>query len=249
MNLCRRIAVIIILALCFLPCAVAQKLPRPTGYVNDFAGVMTAEDKKTVNNLATAIQEKTGAEMAVVTVESYAPYASIDDYSYALATDWGIGEKGKDTGVLLILAMEERKVKIEVGYGLEGAIPDSVAGRILDNSVIPAFRENNFSGGLREGSRAIAAYIAKEKGITIEGHDLPNAEDSPLDIAEIVKILLIIAFIILLYIIPLLSKSRRGGGGYRSGSFGGGGGFSSSGRGFGGFGGGSFGGGGASRGF
>jgi uncharacterized protein len=152
-----------VLGCCLLPCLAAQRLPAPSGYVNDFAKVMSSKDAEAVETLAAAVKEKTGAELALVTVNSYAPYAAIGEYSIALAEAWGVGERGKDNGVILVLAMTEREVRIEVGYGLEGAIPDSVAGRILDSVVIPAFQEDDFSGGLREGCRSIAAYVEKKR--------------------------------------------------------------------------------------
>jgi uncharacterized protein len=216
---------------------------------------MKAQDVKAVESLAAAFKEKTGAELALVTVESFAPYASIDEFSLALAEAWGVGERNKDNGVLLVLAMSEREVKIEVGYGLEGAIPDSVAGRILDTAVIPAFRQGNFSGGLREGCRAIAAYVAKEKGLDLAELDLPDTlirsseSDSPVDI--IFPLVIFLIFIIIVILKPsVFGRSLRTGGGsvFRSGGFGSGSGFGrSGGSGFGGFGGGGFGGGGASR--
>ena len=257
---CSRAVLIFILACCILPCVTSQELPRPVGYVNDFAGVMTSADKRAVDELAVALKAKTGAEIAVVTVKSFAPYATIEDFSIALAQSWGVGEKGKDTGVLLILAMAERDVRIEVGYGLEGAIPDSVAGRILDTAVIPAFRKDDFSGGLAEGSRAIAAYVLKEKGVTLDGYDIPEAAETAHS-PSFFSIILVLFFLVwgtvffspLLIMIGLFKKYGRG----KSGSFGSGGsfgrslgGFSSSRSSFSSsrsFGGGSFGGGGASR--
>jgi uncharacterized protein len=242
-----------------------QDLPQPAGFVNDFAGVMNQADREAAENLALAIRQKTGAELAVVTVPSCAPFASLDEFSLALAEHWGIGEKGKDTGALLILAVSERKVKLEVGYGLEGAIPDSVAGRILDTAVIPAFREGDFSRGLAQGARAIAAYIAKENGIYPREFNLETPPDGEAGYGDgIFSLLLgglfsggsIFFFVFLLILLPRISG--RGGrrvyrsGGFGSGGFGSGfgGGFrSSGGGGFGGFGGGGFGGGGASRGF
>jgi uncharacterized protein len=242
-----------ILDFCLLPCLAAQQLPKPSGFVNDFAKVMKAQDAKAVENLAAAVKEKTGAELALVTVESYAPYASIDEFSLAFAEAWGVGEHNKDNGVLLVLAMSERAVKIEVGYGLEGAIPDSVAGRILDTAVIPAFRQNDFSGGLRDGCRAIAAYVAKEKGLDLAELELSETliRDSEPD--SLANILIPIIIVILIYIAILRHSIfwralRTGGSVFRSGGFGSGSSFGrSGGSSFGGFGGGSFGGGGASR--
>jgi len=236
-----------------LPCLAAQQLPKPSGFVNDFAKVLKVQDAEAVESLAAAIKEKTGAELALVTVESFAPYASIDEFSLALAEVWGVGERGKDNGVLLVLAMSEREVKIEVGYGLEGAIPDSVAGRILDTVVIPAFRQGDFSGGLREGCNAIAAYVAKEKGLDLAELDLSDTliRDSGSD--SFTSIIIPIIIVVFLYIFILRHSVfwrglRTGGSVLRSGGFGSGSSFGrSGGRGFGGFSGGSFGGGGASR--
>jgi uncharacterized protein len=234
----------------------AQDLPKASGFVNDFAGVMTAADIRAVEDLASVLQEKTGAELAVVTVQSYAPYATLDEFSLALADAWGIGKKGEDTGALLILAVTERRVKIEVGYGLEGAIPDSAAGRILDSAVIPDFRQNNFSAGLLKGAWAIAAAVAREKGIDPGELNIPAgasprpaAQDAPPDIGGLVWILLLFFLFGGRFFLPMLLGGflGMGMGGRRSGGFSSGG-FGSS-RSFRGFGGGGFGGGGASRGF
>jgi len=243
-----------VLGCCLLPCLSGQRLPAPSGFVNDFAKVMKAQDVKAVESLAAAVKEKTGTELALVTVESYVPYASISEYSIALAEAWGVGERNKDNGVILVLAMKEREVKIEVGYGLEGAIPDSVAGRILDTVVIPAFQNDDFSGGLREGCRAIAAYVVKEKGLALADFDLSenlirgSGSDSILNI--IIPLIFVLGFIFIptLRFAILRSVLGTGDGVFRTGGFGSGSSFGSSGGGgFGGFGGGSFGGGGASR--
>ena len=253
----RSAACLFILAFCFLPRLAAQQLPRPAGFVNDFAGVMKAADIEAAQILAAAIKEKTGAELAVVTVNSFAPYGSIDEYSIALAEEWGIGEKGKDNGVLILLAVAEREVKIEVGYGLEGAIPDSMAGRILDTAVIPAFREDDFSGGLVQGYRAIAACVAKEYGMDYVEADIPRAREirnqprSALGFPF--STVFIFSFIIIgMSIVQKKLKKDGDTGGYNSiGSFGSsfGGSDSSSSSSSDSFGGGSFGGGGASRDF
>ena len=246
-----RKAFLLILVVCFSAGLAAQNLPRASGFVNDFAGVMTSQDKQAAESLAAAIKEKTGAELVIVTVESYAAhgtFGSIEEFSLALAQSWGIGERGQDNGVLLVLAMTEREVRIEVGYGLEGAIPDSVAGRIRDTAVLPAFRDGDFSGGLMKGLQSIAALVAREKGLNLEELNLSESQiPAPPENLWI----RLIPFFIWLIIVILVSrnKRRRGVPVFRTGSFGGGsfsgGGFSGS-RSFGGFGGGSFGGGGAS---
>ena len=262
-------------SLCFFLCLItlfgtrslaAQNLPEPIGFVNDFAGVIRQEDKREIENLAEKIKERTGAEIVVVTVDNFRPFGSIDEFSVALAQKWGIGEKGEDTGVLLVLAAIERRVRIEVGYGLEGAIPDFAAGRILDRDVIPDLKAGNFSRGLLAGARSIALHIARNKGLSETDFIFPavpnqaaTSQKKTKDDSFPYKDFIILFFYLPVLITILISKNRKkllkkfvsdvfGNGGYRGGGgFGRGGGFG--GGGFRGFGGGGFGGGGASRGF
>ncbi|MDR1306074.1 MAG: TPM domain-containing protein [Treponema sp.] len=227
--------------------AAQSALPAPGGlsgftFTHDFAGLMGWADRAWLEELAEALEQKTGVQLAVVTVPSRAPYGSIEEYAEALFNAWGIGQKGEDTGVLLVLAMEEREIKIETGYGLEGALPDSVCGRILDRTVIPAFGEGRFSGGLVLGAEAIAAAVAGEK-----------LEISPEAAADTGKdwfgiVFAVILFILVFCIIVFGGGSSRGGGSFHSGgSFHGGGSFRGGSFRGGGFGGGRSGGGGASR--
>jgi uncharacterized protein len=223
------------------------------GMVSDFAGVIKDEDRQSIENLVTVLEQKTGAELAVVTIQTFAPYGSIEEYATSLFNSWGIGKAKEDNGVLLLLAMEERKVKIETGYGLEGAIPDSMAGRILDKAVLPLFKEDNFSGGLVQGAQAIAAAVAKEKGISAEEIGQIGISDSAAAAIEKPSLLFqFLPFIIMILVFAIgviLAKKFGGrggsssGGGYSSSS----GSSSSSSRSS--FGGGRSGGGGASRGF
>jgi len=252
------------LLLCGILCVSSLSLgalPSPLGTVSDFAGVMNAEDSLRIERLGSALTQKTGAELAVVTVQTIAPYGSIEEYALDLFNTWGIGKKGTDEGILLILAMKERKLKIETGYGLEGAIPDSMAGRIMDNAVLPLFREDNFSGGLLQGAQAIAAAVAKDKGIGPEEIEQLGVSASAAAAVEkkglggIAPYLPFIIFAIFIIInIAVSKKYGRRRGFYGRGGFGGPGGFGGmggmgGGGGFGGFGGGRSGGGGSSRGF
>jgi uncharacterized protein len=211
-----------LLSCTLLPCF-AQQIPKPSGFVNDYAGIMKIEDIQVVENLAASVKKKTGAELTLVTVPSFAPYASIEEFSIILMDAWSIGERGKDNGVLLVLAMAERKVKIEVGYGLEGAIPDSTAGRILDTLVIPAFRRDDFSGGLTEGFRAIAVYIVNEKGLELSELNFPvaaNTIKAP-DFSKNIVLLFIIFFFIVFFIIALIMSrvSKKNGCVYQPANF------------------------------
>ena len=229
---------------------VAQELPSPQGFVNDFAGVIPSEDEAAMRGIITAVREQTGAEIALVTVESMAPYATIEDYGVALAEAWGVGSEADDAGAILIVALEEREVRLEVGYGLEGAIPDGRAGAILDDYVLPDLRNNDFGAGLLNGVAAVAEVVADEYGVTLTGVQAEPRRaaggSSTLDAGDLLYVLFLLVFVGGRWFFwPLLFAGRR------RGIFGGGfgsGGHSSPSR-FSGFGGGGFGGGGASRGF
>ncbi|MFP4115371.1 MAG: TPM domain-containing protein [Spirochaetales bacterium] len=234
--------------------APAQDLPAPQGFVNDFANVIPADAERSMRGIITALRDQTGAEIAVVTVESMSPYPTIEDFGIALAEEWGVGSESDDAGAILIVALEEREVRIEVGYGLEGAIPDGRAGRLLDDYVVPYLRDNNYGAGLLNGTAALAEVIADEYGVTLTNVE-PERRASPdggssLDFGDLIYV---VFFLFAVggrwFFWPLLFAGRRRG--FFGGGFGSSSGFSSGGRssGFSGFGGGGFGGGGASRGF
>jgi uncharacterized protein len=224
----------------------------PGDYIYDSAGMVDAGDKQAIRNLLTELDRKTSAQVAVATVPTTEP-ETIEGYAVELFKRWGIGQKGKDNGVLFLIAKNDRKMRIEVGYGLEGALPDAICQRIISSIVTPEFRQSNFSGGVHKGVGAIVSLIAKEYNVAITGEEnavyqkVTSQEDS------LESSVVFIIFCVIVLIMILSSHSRRGyyGGGYwyggSSGGFGGGGGFS--GGGFGGFGGGSSGGGGASGGW
>lgn len=258
-----RIVAILFLLLAGVAGGLSAQIPyKPTGFVNDFAGVIDPESAQLMEQISRAIEEKTGAQVAVVTVDSISPYPTIEEFSIELAQSWGIGRKGKDNGILIVLTMKERKVRIEVGYGLEGAIPDSVAGRILDERVIPALRQQQWGKGLLEGLIGVGIRIAQEKGIDPKDLMIPSSQIAArskrvkegIDLGPLIFILIFLFigggrfFWPLLFLSGFRPRRGRFGGGFGSGGFGGGG-FGGGGGSFGGFGGGSFGGGGSSRGF
>ena len=229
---------------------VAQQLPQPRGFVNDFANVISSADRDSIERIADEVRQRTGAEIAVVTVQSHAPYATIDEYGIALAEAWGVGSSADDSGAILILALSERRVRIEVGYGLEGAIPDGRAGSILDTYVLPDLRAGNYSAALLNGTAAIAGIVADEYGVTLTGvraEPRGAAQRDGVELGDLFYLLFILLFVGGRWFFwPLLFAGRR-----RRGFFGGGfgSGTGSSPTRFSGFGGGGFGGGGASRGF
>lgn len=214
--------------------------PTPEKYVNDYVGILDRETVEKIVSLGRELEEKTTAQVAVVIVKSLGGM-SVEEYANQLFRKWGIGQKDKNNGVLLLVAMEDRSVRIEVGYGLEGAIPDGKAGRILDQYVIPYFQKGEFSKGVYYGYLAIVAEVAKEYGVEISGTEKLPKSDPSWEI--LVPVIVFVAFVIFAsvygkrvrYVGPGGPRIPPGGfgGGYRGGS--------------GGFGGGSSGGGGASR--
>ncbi len=237
--------------------AFSQDFPEPRGYLNDFAQVVDPNAAAQIEAIGRELEEKAGAQLAVVTVQSLGDEDDFD-YAHRLFEKWGVGKKGEDNGALLFLAMgERRRVRIVTGYGLEGIMPDITAGRILDNYVIPKLRQRDYSGGLLAGTQVIAGLIAADAGVQITGAIRPNLarrSSRKQGFSAGWLIILFILFIILSrsgLLWPLLLSGGLGGGRGRYRDWGGGGGFGGGfgGGGFGGFGGGGSGGGGAGRSF
>ena len=234
------------------------KFPRALGYVNDFAGVIPAEYKGKMETIARELEQKTGVEVVVVTVKTTGDM-DYNEYANRLYKEWGIGKKGVDEGVLILNAVKDRKVRIEVGYGLEGILPDGICGEIRDNYLVPFLKKGRYGEGLLNGMLAAVSVIAKDKGVTISG-EMPRRVSS----GRRTKRGLggIGSFLTLMFFLFLLSGRRRGRGGgmlplillagmMGSGrsSWGQSGGFGGFSGGFGGFGGGMSGGGGAGGGY
>jgi uncharacterized protein len=150
------LAVVAALA-CALP-LLAAGFPNPQGYVSDFAGLLKPSSHASLEADLAGLEKDTQAEVAVVTIVSL-DGDSIEDYAVRLFEAWGIGKKGQDNGVLFIMSLTDRKVRIEVGYGLEGILTDGRCGRILDGEVLPAFKEGDYETGLLNGAAAIEKYI------------------------------------------------------------------------------------------
>lgn len=225
-------------------------MPAPTKefYVNDFANVIDAETEKHIVNVSSQIAKDTGAQIVVATVTSL-DGTEISDYALKMGREWGIGDKEKNNGVLLLLSTGDRELRIEVGYGLEGALPDGKCGRIMDEYIVPGFSDNEYSAGILRGYDQLVYEVCKEYGINVPS-DVKAAEMPEEDNGIAMVIAVIILLVIIFSIQRKIPPSQRGRGGFYPGMFYGGfhgGGFGgSSGGGFRG-GGGSFGGGGASR--
>lgn len=226
-------------------------LPEPTDrfFVNDFAGVLSSSVEDALYAEGVQLFEKTGAQVVAATVQSL-DGTDLESYSLQLARAWGIGDAEKSSGVLLLVAVDDREVRIEVGYGLEGCLTDAKTGILLDNYALPPFSENDFETGIQDTYHAIVNEVYLEYGMEADPDYVPADEldDDGFSIFDVIGLLVIVAvFFVFMRHPGLLLFVGHGphhhGGGFSGGSFGGGGGHSS---GFSG-GGGSFGGGGASR--
>jgi uncharacterized protein len=135
---------------------------QPTADVNDFAGILSASEKTALESRCQEIREKTGAQLAVVNLKSLEG-GQIDDFAVRLFKRWGIGQKDQKNGILLLVALDDRKARIEVGYGLEPILPDALAGRILNEQLFPAFKQQRYAAGLQAAVDRIAAIIEKNE--------------------------------------------------------------------------------------
>jgi len=258
------LSILLMIILTFVAVVISYaQYPKPVGYVNDFAGIMNSSNRQQLESILSEFKDKTGIEIVVVTVRDM---GGLDENTYAveLFKEWGIGSKERNDGLLILVAEQERRLRIEVGYGLEHIITDGTAGEIRDRYMTPYLKNNDWDSGITQGALAAASIIAEDRGVRLE--DLitgkvsrqvpvssrsPRSKGSPLSL-----IFMIIVFFLLLrsrfgrtlllgmFLGSMLGGRRRGyyGGGFSGGFSGGGGGFS-------GFGGGFSGGGGASGGF
>lgn len=220
------------------------KIPdKPTSsiYVQDYAKVLSANTKATINAYSEALAAKTKAQIVVVTMSTLEG-ADLSGYSTELFRSWGIGDKEKNNGVLLLVAVNDRKSRIEVGYGLEGALPDGLTGRIQDTYMLPSFRQNNYDKGILNGYSALLSTVLKEykinpQDLKVQGGIPQNDPQEQQGLGFFGKILLLGIIVVVLildqiffrgailrFIFYMLLFSRRGGGGgFGGGSSGGGG--------------------------
>lgn len=249
---------IMLLVGCFVITGVgiAQQIPDPPSpprLVNDYTKTLTADQIQFLENKLVALDDSTTSQIAVVLIPSLEG-ADISDYALKLGRSWGIGGKEHSNGVVVLVAINDRKINISPGYGLEGALPDITCKHIIDEVIKPQFKGQDYFRGLDEGTNAIIKAIKGEYKVPRK----KSGKSSPYGI--------VIALVITIVILSVISGGRGGGGTYTGGrgfrrgwggpvifpmggGWGGSGGGHSGGGGFGGFGGGSFGGGGASGGW
>lgn len=236
--------------------------PTSLKYVNDYAGIMDDSTKQYIVSVGNELENKTGAQSVVVIINSLEG-RDIESYANGLFREWGIGQKDKNNGLLILISMKDKKWRVEVGKGLEGTITDIYSARIMDSVAAPKFSTGNFNQGIKDAYSVFADDIAESYNVKLEKNShIKINENSNKNTRGIVS-LIPTAAIILIVIILILRSFRngpRGGSGFGGGGFGGfgGGGFggfggssggSSGGSDFGGFGGGDSGGGGSSGGW
>lgn len=256
----------------FASLAQSPQLPdKPLGYVSDFANVLSPDAKAKLTALCTEVDQKAKAQIAVVTVPTIDGQSAFD-YSYALATKWGVGPKQVSRGVLILYATNDHKYWTQVGYGLEGILPDGKVGA-FGREAVPILRQNNYDAALLLVTRRIADVIAEDAGVTLTGpspvKNYQRDNDTRSGPGLIVGLVFLFFFISIIFrifrggprggsgggggsawwIAPLIGstigRGGWGGGGFGGSGWSGGSGGGGGGGGFGGFGGGSFGGGGA----
>lgn len=240
--------------------SLAQDLPAtPKGLVSDFTNTLSPTEISALDDKLLAFEDSTSIQLAIVLVNSTDGY-DISDYAVRLAKKWGVGQQKYNNGVIIVAAIGDRAVTIQTGYGIEGALPDAIVYRIIDDEIKPAFKNSNYYEGLNSATNAIISYTKGEYKAD------PKAKRSDGEGGGFGGVIVIIVIFVIIAIISkgggnnkggrvingkggndlfwwmLLNGLGRGGGGNSGGGFGGG----SSGGGFGGFGGGDFGGGGAS---
>lgn len=251
--------------LCFssLFCFSQDYPEKPTTLVNDYAGVLSASQKQSLEQKLVTFDDSSSTQIAIAILKSVGDY-DINEYALNLGRKWGVGQGSKNNGVMIVVAINDRKIAIQTGYGVEGALPDVYAKRIIENDIKPYFKKGDYYAGLDAGTTSIIKYTRGEYK-----NDNPKVASSSKGGAG--SIIIIIIIIVILIIVMrnggggngniiggrgasnalfwgMLFGSGRGGFGGGGGGFGGGG-SSGGGGGFGGFGGGSFGGGGASGGW
>jgi uncharacterized protein len=223
---------------------------HPTDYVNDFAHVLDQTTIAQLDNICLQLDQKAKAQVAVVTVNTL-DGSDIESYAVALYKQWGIGSKATDHGVLILLAAQDHKYRIEVGYGLEPILPDGKVGS-FGREAVPLLRQNDYNGAVSLMTSRVADVIAQDAGVQLTGDrpQLPVQTSQPNRGLSWKQLLVFGVIILIVLMTPLrnvlfwMLLSGMGGGG--RGGYSGGGGFGGGGGGFGGFGGGSSGGGGAS---
>jgi len=221
-------------------------IPDPPRLVVDMADMLSSNEEQALEAKLEGYEDTTSNQFTIVTINTLGDYA-LEDYANKLFSKWGIGQKGKDNGVLILVVKESHDIRVEVGYGLEPKIPDLFAKKVEDQVIIPAFKQGQFYDGLNQATDILIKKAAGE----FKGDPKAKKKKKGMSVWTILLIIIIVLYFMTRFNGPRYQNYSRGGrrgGFYGGGGFGGfgGGGFGGGGGGFGGFGGGGSGGGGAS---
>jgi len=241
-------SILALLLVAFALPAAAQTFPKPTGRVVDDAHLLSPEQVQQLTQLSAGVEQASTRQLVVATIPDLQGY-SIEDYGYRLGRAWGLGQKDANNGVILLVAPKERKVRIEVGYGLEPIVTDALSSVIIQQTILPRFRDGDMAGGIVAGANAIAEQLklpleaAEQRGKAAANKrsDANGAGDHDLLVAGFW------IMVVLFFVVPLIFRRAggrrfRGGGGAPvviwgpgwgdGGGWGGGGGFGGGGQGF-----------------
>lgn len=211
-----------IIAIFSLSMAKAEKiddLPKPQNYVSDFAEVLSPDMEQRLNAFCSRLDHQAKAQIAIVTIKSL-DGEDIDDYTVRLEEKWKVGKKGTDRGVIFLFAIQDHKRRIEVGYGLEGILPDAKVGEI-GRSMVPSLREGDYDQAIASGVRQVGEIIAADAGVDLKAPRSAGQQGRPLSLIAVLVIFFIIIAVIFVIglIISALGGGRRGGGGGGLGGF------------------------------
>ena len=232
-------------------------VPRQTAWVMDTAGVIDSTTKDELESYLRNVDEQSGVQIAVLTVnsleESAGEETTLEEYAAEVFESWGLGQKDKDNGVLLLICMDSKTLRIETGYGLEGVLTDTKCGLIIRNFIVPEFKNGDYSAGIKKGVETIAGYAVGDTEITEKVDSSADRSDDSASIGAVLTVIWIAFFIFMVFMGLTNKRPPRGGmfigGGFDHDSHGGSGGGFGGGSSFGGGGGGHSGGGGASGGW
>jgi len=147
--------------------AFALDVPPLEGRINDHAGILSSSESRDLDNYLAAVEKATGAQIALLTIPSLEG-ESLESYSFKVVDKWQLGSAEKDNGALLLVAMEEKKIRIEVGYGLEGVLTDAMSGYIIREAIVPEFKKGNFDRGITAGLKAMGGVVTGDTPISTE---------------------------------------------------------------------------------
>jgi uncharacterized protein len=190
--------------------AAEPEFPPLTGRVNDRAGLLSERDQKELDAALARFEAETTDQIVVATLESLQGL-SIEEYGYQLGRHWGIGQEGKDNGALLIVAPEEREVRIEVGYGLEGELTDAQSRTIIETSILPHFRQGDFAAGIKAGVAAMIETLGGSYDPALPPVQVRESDRAPAPFPVALVLLTIMIFIVLNRLSGRRPRGRRGG--------------------------------------